>query len=259
MGRYVSTAIERCGMDKRLDYVRATLSAPTEEGGELKFTASAEGVNRYGFSLKADHWRLDNFNANPVILWMHNDHMPPIGRGRVTQKGRKLDLAVTFDRSDPLAAEIERKYREGFMSAVSVGFDFVDAKGSPIKNWYNLTAEQIANEAYYDLAEVSAVPIPADPKALIQQRYALCADFGLIDPDDRPTLNAIPVTHTINPVYGSLSDRLTKLEEIIGRIPQLSAGPVETDPEETDEIVNPEEYDEQAVQELLAAIQLSNN
>lgn len=168
-------------MDRRLSYARGMLAAPSPEG-ELEFTASAEGVNRYGFSLNPKRWMLDNFNNNPVILWMHMDHMPPIGRGRATMDGKGMKTAVTFDRQDPFAVTIENKYRTGFLNAVSVGFDFVDKEGKPLDRWWAMDAEQMAN-AYYDLAEVSAVPVPADPNALIRQRHALAADFGLNTPE----------------------------------------------------------------------------
>lgn len=123
-------------MSKRLSYTRGMLAAPTSgPDGELVFTASAEGVNRYGFSLNKKRWKIDNFNANPVILWMHNDMMPPIGRGRSSMDGSGLRTSITFDRSDPFAVQIENKYRGGFLNAVSVGFDFVDSDGRPIERW----------------------------------------------------------------------------------------------------------------------------
>jgi len=142
------------------------------------FTASAEGVNRYGFSLNRKRWKIDNFNSNPVILWMHMDYTPPIGRGRASLDSRGLRTDVTFDRSDSFAVKIENKYRSGFLNAVSVGFDFVDASGAPVSRW-DLTPDAIYNEVWYDLAEVSAVPVPADPQALVRQRHALAMDFGL--------------------------------------------------------------------------------
>lgn len=169
-------------MSRRLSYTRGMLAAPNPDG-ELVFTASAEGVNRYGFSLNRKRWKIDNFNNNPVILWMHNDMMPPIGRGRASMDGSGLRTSITFDRSDPFAVQIENKYRNGFLNAVSVGFDFVDQAGAPIDRWWSMSPEQIQTEAFYDLAEISAVPVPADPNALIRQRHALAYDFGLFAPE----------------------------------------------------------------------------
>lgn len=173
-------------MTARLSYTRGTLASGASPDGELTFTASAEGTNRYGFSLNRQRWNIDNFNMNPVILWMHMDFTPPIGRGRASKDRQGLKTAVTFDRSDPFAVTIENKYRTGFLNAVSVGFDFVDANGAPVNRW-DLDPDSIYNETFYDLAEVSAVPVPADPRALVRQRHALAADFGLRLEDDEET------------------------------------------------------------------------
>ncbi len=176
--------------DKRLGHTRAMLASPSTDG-ELVFTASAEGTNRYGFSLNKRRWKTDNFNNNPVILWMHNDFMPPIGRGRASIDTLGLRTGVTFDRSDPFAVTIENKYRSGFLNAVSVGFDFVDEKGVPIQQWWAMSPDEISTVAFYDLAEVSAVPVPADPNALIRQRYALAFDFGLYVPETEDAMREL--------------------------------------------------------------------
>lgn len=205
-------------MSNRLGYVRGKLAAPSPDG-ELVFTASAEGVNRYGFSLNKSRWKIDNFNANPVILWMHNDMMPPIGRGRASMDAQGLRTGVTFDRQDPFAVTIENKYRSGFLNAVSVGFDFVNMDGSPIDRWWSMTSEEITNEAFYDLAEVSAVPVPADPNALIRQRYALAFDFGLYAPETEDLAREIlsgKIEKTISPATlpgnSPIEQRLAEIE-----------------------------------------------
>jgi hypothetical protein len=160
----------------------AKLERGTDDDDALTFTASSETVNRYGFRLRNSGWKLDNFNLNPVILYQHMSHVPPIGRGRASRRDGQLVAAITFDRDDPFAAAIERKYRSGVMHAVSVGFDFVDQRGGPLKNWWTLTAEQIEKDAYYDLAEISAVAVPADPGAVRQQHSALStAGLELLD------------------------------------------------------------------------------
>lgn len=163
-------------MGGRRALTRAVLRKPATDDDAMEFVASSPKVNRYGFALRTDGWRVDNFNANPVILWHHLDFIPPIGRGRAVKGASELVTKITWDRSDPLGARVEQKYRDGFLNAVSVGFDFVDKKGEPLGAWWNLTAEQIHTEAFYDLAEVSAVPVPADPSALVKQSLA---DMGL--------------------------------------------------------------------------------
>jgi hypothetical protein len=157
---------------------RGLLQSPPSDDEALTFTASTQRLNRYGFRLRHEGWRIANYNANPVVLWMHVPFMRPIGRGRASlQEGRLLNT-VTFDRDNPFAADIERQYRGGFLNAVSVGIDFVDEKGAPLTG--RPTFEQIEKEAYYDLAEVSAVPVPADPGALKMNRATLAAAYGTL-------------------------------------------------------------------------------
>lgn len=160
--------------ERRLAYGLATLEPPSDDDA-LTFTASTTRLNRYGFRLRTEGWRLQNFNLNPVVLWHHLDFLPPIGRARASLADQRLKATVTFDRDDPFAASIEAKYRNKFLHAVSVGFDFVDSKGAPIRQWWSLSPEQIEKEAFYDLAEVSAVPVPADPGAVRQHHAALSA------------------------------------------------------------------------------------
>lgn len=153
----------------------------------LTFVASTPGVKRDGLDLRASGWRIDRALTNPVFQWAHDYRRPPIGRFAPTVDDDALRIAVTFDREDPFAADIERKYRRGFLNAVSVGWDFVDENGERL-SWWSLDAEEIRDEAFYDLTEVSAVPVPADPDALIERQRAGLIDLGrgLLDLLDEP-------------------------------------------------------------------------
>jgi hypothetical protein len=143
-----------------------TLATPATSG-PLVFHASTTGLNRYNFRLRSEGWRLANFRRNPVVFWLHDPTKPPIGRAEVdTHPAGGLRASVTFDRGDPFAADVDRKYREGFLHAVSVGWGFVTADGKPVMDWHRLSAEQIERELFYDLEEISAVPIPADAGAV---------------------------------------------------------------------------------------------
>lgn len=165
-------------MAERLAYGRATLDGPTGDG-PLRFVASSTGVNRYGYALRNDGWRLEAYNANPVLLWMHNPMRPPIGQGKALSDGERIILDdVTFDHEDELATQVESKYRRGFLNAVSVGFHFLNDKGEPVEDWWRLSNEQINTECLYDLAEVSAVSVPGDPRAIAEHSRLALASLG---------------------------------------------------------------------------------
>lgn len=151
------------------------------DGAAMTFVASTEETNRYGFSLRNDGWNLDNFNANPVVLWMHDPFTPPLGRGQAVSDGSRVLLAdVVFDDADPLAQSVERKLRRGFLNAVSVSWDYLSAEGEPVTDAWRLTNDQIRDELSYDLAEVSVVTVPGDPRAVrMAQARALAGAAGV--------------------------------------------------------------------------------
>lgn len=147
-------------------------SADARAGTPIDFIASTPGVKRDGLDLRAQGWRLDTFNRNPVFQWVHSRTDPPLGRVEARTED-VLRTAVVFDQEDEFARKIESKYRRGFLNAVSVSWDFVDGTGRALDP-RRMSADDISNRAFYDLTELSGVPIPADPDALMQrQRSAL--------------------------------------------------------------------------------------
>lgn len=146
-----------------MEYLRAYMERTDQEEGPLRFVASTEGIKRDGKDLKAANWMLDNFRKNPVVLWVHGyaAGIPPIGRAvNIEAAGGKLITEIEFDKEDEFARQVESKYRRGFLNAVSVGWADVQAKDA----------------TKYDLLDISAVPVPADPQALIErERIAMRA------------------------------------------------------------------------------------
>ena len=107
----------------------AEVAEGSKPGEPIRFVASTGGVKRDGLDLDQGRWRLENYQRNPVVLWAH-DYMgarPPIGKASVMVDedrdgtGHRLIADVVFDQADEFARSIENKYRNGFMSAVSVG------------------------------------------------------------------------------------------------------------------------------------------
>ena len=154
---------------------------PGEAGSPLKFIASTEGVKRDGKDLQADHWRLDNYRKNPVFLWCHDlyGRTLPIGKSVVAVEGAQLIAEVTFDQGDDFAKQVERKYREGYLHAVSVGWDDVKE----------------GTEVWYELFDISGVPVPGDPDALIERQLRALKE--LIEKHDPEEGGAIP-PHSTN-------------------------------------------------------------
>ena len=167
------------------------------EGTPIRFIASTEGVKRDGKDLKATDWRMDNYKANPVVLWAH-DYMGerlPIGRADATMDGARLLADVTFDQGDEFARQVESKYRRGFLSAVSVGWN--DEKGGA-----------------RDLLDISAVPVPADPQALMQRQAAALAE--LVRVFDGVASGAVERSHPVTSESNSTTEVTVADGERIG-------------------------------------------
>jgi len=110
--------------------------------------------------------RLEWFRKNPVVLWAHCLDLPPIGvvdvkTLAVTDAGIEAD--VVFDKGSAVGREVYGLYDRGVMRAWSVGF-------VPI-NWEIQKNSETGKVRGYrvtewELVELSAVPVPANPEAL---------------------------------------------------------------------------------------------
>lgn len=150
--------------------LRADPAATGEPGSPISFVAATPGKKRDGYDTAALPWRTDRYAQNPVVTWVHDfgGNRLPIGRGVATVEktpaGEVIRAELLFDIADPFAAEIDRKYRAGFLNAVSVSWDDVDEDGVPVRN-------SGKKAVAHDLLEIAAVPVPGDPGAL-QERQA---------------------------------------------------------------------------------------
>lgn len=139
-----------------------------EEGVIEAIVGSSNVLDRMGDVIDQAGWDLKNFMKNPVILWGHNvrEERPPIGKAlKVWLTGDKkagtgkqqLMFKVKFDLQDSFAAEIFRKIKDGFLNTVSVGF-------IPLEREDNTYTKA-------ELLELSVVPVPANPEAVVQLRH----------------------------------------------------------------------------------------
>jgi HK97 family phage prohead protease len=145
--------------------VKATPDADQPDSRILRFVASDETLDRVGDVIHASGWQLDNFQRNPVILWMHNHDLMPIGRCvEIGVEGKQLVGAVEFAPAsiNPFAEQVLQAYRGGFLSAVSVGFRALEYK-------FVQTDERPFGIDFLaqELWEFSAVTVPCNPNALL--------------------------------------------------------------------------------------------
>lgn len=140
----------------------APASRDDADGERLLVTISTNTRDRHGDILEPGGARIASFLKNPVVLWAHDYRALPIGRvTALTREGNALKAEILFA-GTPFAQEACRLYSEKFLNAWSVGFlpleweVIEDAEGRfagyHVRSW--------------ELVELSAVPVPANPDAL---------------------------------------------------------------------------------------------
>lgn len=136
-----------------------------------RFVASTSAPDRYG-DVVAQNWDLASYKRNPVILLNHNANALPIGKGSVDVVDGALQVDVTFDMDDPIGAEVARKTKAGFMSAVSVGFNpIVSTPRSQLPKDHAAYGTKGTYFEKAELLEVSVVTIPANGDAVSVRNF----------------------------------------------------------------------------------------
>lgn len=158
-----------------------------ESDRTLRFIGTDESEDRDGDIIKADGWKLENFNKNPVFLPFHDYGRVPIGKAIAINKSigsSALMFDIKFPTveefcSDPehpsqefkLSDTIYMAYKNGYMNAVSVGFIGLESEErddqKDLPGWQRgrvFTSQE--------LLELSAVSVPSNPNALQYARSA---------------------------------------------------------------------------------------
>ena len=114
-------------------------------------------VNSYGFAVSTSGINLERFKTNSVFLFNH-DTDDVIGRiSDIWVDGDSLYISEpTFDEKDPEAADIKRKYDEGFIKGFSIGIE-------PIV--FGI-ANDVDTVTESELLEISLCPIPSNKNAI---------------------------------------------------------------------------------------------
>lgn len=152
----------------RKEFLDVEVKAVDGESRALDFTISTASVDRYGDTIAVDGWKLTNFRKNPVVLWMHDNSMLPVGKaGNVRVEDGKLKARVEFTPAGLVKYNdiVFEMLKSGYLSATSVGFmplkyNFVD---DPSRRYGVDFLEQ-------ELLEFSIVTVPANPEALVEAR-----------------------------------------------------------------------------------------
>lgn len=146
-------------------YCQSKRSDSKIESRVVPFVLSTDREDRGGDTIDQSGWRLDRYKANPVVLWGHNQSLPPIGRcSNPRVSGRSLigDVEFATAEQNPFAETVFQLVKGGFVNAGSVGF-------IPMK--YEINRETGGLDfKEQELIEFSICGVPMNPDALAQAR-----------------------------------------------------------------------------------------
>ena len=161
-----------------MDLIHKTIDFQVRQVGNpedrtLEFIGSTADVDRYGDIIEVAGWDVKNYLKNPVFLWAHDYSQPPVGKGVSVVKGDKtLSFMIKFARADeyPFADTVYKLYLGGYLRATSVGFadkkrEPILAKPDPAQGGFQ--AQTGWRYLEQELYELSAVPVPANPNAVM--------------------------------------------------------------------------------------------
>lgn len=147
-----------------------TAVGANNSGRLISYIFSDSSVGRDNHVIKAGAWDTGNFARNPVFLWAHDQSSPPIGKVvDISEVGGKLRGTVEYANADisPFADLVFRLVKGGYLNATSVSW-------LPREFSYSQDRSRPGGIDFskVELLEVSQVPVPALPSALVTARAA---------------------------------------------------------------------------------------
>ena len=129
---------------------------------------TTNGLNSYGSRVLTEGLSTEQYEKNPVLLWMHRRCFDgatlPIGRmENLHREGDKLIGTPVFDEKDGFALQIKQKWEAGFLKMASAGIEIVETSDDPLLLLAGQTRPTITKSK---LVEVSIVDIGANDDAL---------------------------------------------------------------------------------------------
>lgn len=152
----------------------ATKFVPGATDRTFVFVASDGSVDRMNDTIDPNGWDLTRYRSNPVIQWAHDTRQLPIGQSlrEWTENGQlKSEIRFTSQDENPDGFRVMKLIEGGFLRAVSVGFHPIESKDA---------ADRATEDSWFmpqdftkqELLEISVVPVPANPNALLAARAA---------------------------------------------------------------------------------------
>jgi len=146
---------------------------------ELSGFCSTQEIDRDNEIILVDGWRLERYEKNPVVLYAHDYRSLPIGRATSLKRFKAQGLWIKMRIGEHEAGEtVMSLVSELGFASMSVGFLPLRTRMSNVRE---LMKEGIIQRSELpggqeikvfeaaELLEVSLVPVPSNPSALIEQ------------------------------------------------------------------------------------------
>jgi hypothetical protein len=180
---------------------------PNDDKSPLIFTITTDVRDRDGDIVDPAGIMVENYANNAVMQWAHKYDDLPVGKSvemwaqpikiikagkEVTQQGVKA--AVEFQPDDNYhesfsglrGSMVRRMYLTGFLNAVSIGFDpynWNEIEEKDEERQESPMSSVFGNGTHFtkwDLLEFSAVPVPANPQAVIDRAATFGHDKAMV-------------------------------------------------------------------------------
>ena len=179
---------------------------PTDDNSPLIFTITTDVRDREGDIVDPMGANVDNYKNNAVMQWAHKYDELPIGKSvemsrtkvRAMVKGAEVEqnaiqAAVVFQPDSNYhesyaglrGSMVRRMYLTGFLNAVSIGFnpeewEEIEEKIEDGDKGLVIQVTDGTKFTSWELLEFSAVPVPANPQALMQRGKEFGIDKSII-------------------------------------------------------------------------------
>lgn len=152
-------------MTKMRKLIRAQITELGDD--EVEVVMSTAALARDGHILLPQGCRLENYRANPIVLWSHDPDKPVGNVETISVDGSEIRARVRFAPSgvSQKADETRGLVKSGVIRAVSVGFDPID--GEPLDARKPRGGQRFTD---WELLELSFVSVPSDVGALVTAR-----------------------------------------------------------------------------------------
>ena len=156
---------------------------------EIRVRLTNDRLNSYGTRVLTDGLDIDQYQRNPVLLYMHQ-RGAVVGQVKDIKKEKgEVTGVLVFDEATELSKQLKKQYEEGSMRMVSVGIDILELSEDPKLLELGQTSPTVTKSKLY---EVSCVDIGANDDAITLSRDGSILTLGKDGKNPLPLLTNKP-------------------------------------------------------------------